>query len=215
LTLLFVKMRLDLLADDDKFPHVADVRDAVRKLLKSARDCDREDAQKQPLCEANMRRYLAHICAWVISTQRKVTERDRVWIEQVLGFEVARPEFEAAVQELRSKHASLTPNLVLPSLLKAQLDQPDRERRIIDPCDSTIRHIETVVSKTASVLGLPYKMEVSLARRVSLQLRILMDSEVERLSGEPTKGSDNTDTPTEAGTVEVAARETLTTSKLS
>ena len=209
MTLFFVKMRLDLLADDDKFPHVADVRDAVRKLLKSARDCDREDTPKQPLCEADMRRYMAQICAWVISTQRKVTEKDRAWIEQLLGFEVARPDFEAAVKDFRSKHASLTPNLVLPSLLKAQLDEPDRERRIIDPCDSTIRHIETVVSNTACVLGLPYNKQSSLARRVSLHLRVLMDSEVERQSGEPTKRSDNAETATEVGTVEVPARETI------
>jgi hypothetical protein len=187
------EMPTDLLADDEKFPHIADVRDAVRLLLKWARECDRREQQAQSMCEADMRRYLILLCTWVItSQQRRVTEKDRVWLEQVLGFDIERLDFEPIVKELRIRRQSVTPNPVLPLLLRAQIGESDRERRIIDPCDSTIRQIEAVVRNTASVLGIHYKKEASMARRVSLQLRSLIDAESERLGGDLRKEFDNT-----------------------
>ena len=186
-------MPTDLLADDEKFPHIADVRDAVRLLLKWARECDRREQQAQSMCEADMRRYLILLCTWVItSQQRRVTEKDRVWLEQVLGFDIERLDFETIVKELRIRRQSVTPNPVLPLLLRTQIGESDRERRIIDPCDSTIRQIEAVVRNTASVLGIHYKKEASMARRVSLQLRSLIDAESERLGGDLRKEFDNT-----------------------
>src|SRR6185312_4118393 len=54
------------------------------------------------------------------------------------------------------------------------------EARIYDPCDSIIRHIETVAKSTGEVYGDKHRKRAAMAERIGLQLRWLVDAERER-----------------------------------
>jgi hypothetical protein len=78
----------DLLADNGHLSKIGYVRDSVRRLLHMARAYDREDLAKQLGCEADIRRFVMLLCGRIIGGQRRdLTERDRLCLYQVLGFE--------------------------------------------------------------------------------------------------------------------------------
>jgi stage V sporulation protein K len=59
------------------------------------------------------------------------------------------------------------------------------EARIYDPCDSIIRHIETVAKSTGEVYGDKHRKRAAMAERMGLQLRWMVDTERERDAERP------------------------------
>jgi SpoVK/Ycf46/Vps4 family AAA+-type ATPase len=67
----------------------------------------------------------------------------------------------------------------VPALLKLQAAE---DRRIYDPVDSTIRHIEDVGKYTGRIFGDPGGKRENMVGRICLQLRWLVDTEAERMA---------------------------------
>jgi hypothetical protein len=179
----------DLLGDDDKMQDIANVRDALRGLLKSARAFDRRNSDQRSSpssCEADTRRFVVILAGSIIGGRgRKLKHKDRLCLEQILGFEIAPAEFDAACKQLRASAEEV--GGVLPMLLQLQVqeesERPDRPA-ILESSNGTIREIETVVRHTASVFGARYVKASSLARRIGFRLRDLVDAEKARLEDE-------------------------------
>src|ERR1044071_5189380 len=111
----------DLLADNDHLRNITYVRDAVRSLLKSAREYDRKSEGVQPDIEMDMRRFLVFLCGRVVGGQKRdLTAKDRECLRQVLGIELMPAEFDSIAKELRTDtHQPL--DVGLPKLLVAQV----------------------------------------------------------------------------------------------
>jgi hypothetical protein len=172
----------DLLADTDNLREIKSVRDAVRSLRREARALDVESDVADPSCEADTRRYCLLVCGRIIGGQkRELSELDRACLEQVLGFNIIPADFVAFASELRSRSAAEL-DAILPELLRRKVSA---EARIFDPCDSIIRHIETVAKSTGEVYGDKHRKRAAMAERFGLQLRWLVDAEREREAERP------------------------------
>src|ERR1041384_6367062 len=172
----------DLLADNDHLRHITYVRDAVRSLLTSAREYDRKSEGVQPDIELDMRRFLVFLCGRVIGGQRRdLTVKDRECLRQVLGIEIAPEEFDSMAKELRTD-APQPLDVGLPKLLMAQVKE---DRRIYDPCDRTLRYLDTVGTNTADIYGDRAGRAENMIRRLGLALRTRVDAEADRLASVP------------------------------
>ena len=166
----------DLLANTDTLREIKSVRDAVRSLCREARAVDDESEFTAKSCEADIRRYCLLVCGRIIGGQkRELTELDRACLEQVLGFEIGSA-VGAISAELRSRSAAEL-DAIFPELLRRKVSV---DARIYDPCDSIIRHIETVAKSTGEVYGDKHRKRAAKGERIGLQLRWLLDTERER-----------------------------------
>src|SRR4051794_18433802 len=84
----------DLFANKDNLREITRVRDAVRTLRREARAIDGEMELSERSCEADLRGYCVIICGPIIGGQkRNLTDRDRLCLEQVLGFQIDSDDF--------------------------------------------------------------------------------------------------------------------------
>jgi SpoVK/Ycf46/Vps4 family AAA+-type ATPase len=167
----------DLTANTDNLYEITQVRDAVRTLRREARALDAELDMSAKSCEADIRRYCLLVCGRIIGGQkRELSEKDRACLEQVLGFRIDLEDFKNTGAELRARSATDL-DAILPELLRRKLAD---EIRIYDSCDSIIRNIETVAKSTGRVYGDPNDKRANMAKRIGLQLRLLVDTERER-----------------------------------
>lgn len=172
----------DLLANTDNLREIKSVRDAVRSLCREARAVDAESEFTAKSCEADIRRYCLLICGRIIGGQkRELSELDRACLQQVLGFKIGSADFTAISAELRSRSGAEL-DAIFPELLRRKVSV---EARIYDPCDSIIRHIETVVKSTGEVYGDKHRKRAAMGERIGLQLRRLVDTEREQEAERP------------------------------
>jgi SpoVK/Ycf46/Vps4 family AAA+-type ATPase len=197
----------DLVANNDNLREIIDVRDAVRGLRREARALDAESEFSSRSCEADIRRYCVLVCGRIIGGQkRELTELDRACLEQVLGFKLNTADFTAIGAELRSRSAAEL-DAVFPDVLRRRIAA---DARIYDPCDSIIRHIETVAKSTGRVYGDKHDKRANTAKRIGLHLRWLVDTEREQDAEHPKpQGADSsennvtsTDEPLNTGTLD-------------
>jgi Cdc6-like AAA superfamily ATPase len=172
----------DLLADNGHLTDITRARRAVRSLLRTARQYDRQGAEINETCLADLQRFVVLVCGRVIGGQtRELTETDRKCLEQILGFDIEPALFDATTKELRTKTFQQL-DRVFPKLLSLQAAE---ERRIYDPTDHTIESLETVGEMTARIFGDSGGKRVNMVGRLCLQLRCLVDDEAERLADLP------------------------------
>ncbi|MFL6446968.1 MAG: AAA family ATPase [Bryobacteraceae bacterium] len=172
----------DLLANPDTLSEIKSVRDAVRSLRREARALDAESEVGAKSCEPDIRRHCLLVCGRIIGGQKRdLTELDRACLEQVLGFKINRADFTAVDTELRSQSVAEL-DAIFPELLRRKVNV---DARIYDPCDSMIRHIETVAKSTAKVYGDKHRKRAAMAERIGLQLRWLVDTEREEAAERP------------------------------
>jgi len=173
----------DLLSDNDNLREIMRVRDAVRSLRRDAKLLDAEAADLPDRnCDADICRSCLLICCRIIGGQRRnLNETDRACLEQVLGFPVACEALTKISIELRSKSPSELDS-VFPELLRRKVD---KDSRIHDPCDSIIRHFETIAGSTGQIYGDKRGKRANMAKRIGLQLRCLVDNERERVDNLP------------------------------
>jgi SpoVK/Ycf46/Vps4 family AAA+-type ATPase len=168
----------DLLADNDHLTKITYVRDAVRSLLKAARDHDRKGEKLVLDIEMDMRRFLVSLCGRVIGGQKRdLNAKDRECLKQVLGFEILPAEFVSMAKALRTRTPEQLDNS-LPKLLATQMRE---ETRIFDPWDRTIRDLDTVGQNMARIYGDKSGRAENMVRRLGLQLRTQFDAEADRL----------------------------------
>ena len=164
----------DLLADGDNLDEITQARDAVRELRREARAADRDSDVVAENCEADVLRSCLLICGRIIGgQQRDLTERDRLCLEQVLGFRIDAAEFTKISGELRSRPVAEL-DAVFPDLLRYKATE---EKRLFDPCDPLIRRFETIARSTGRVYGDARRKRENMAKRIGLQLRWLVDRE--------------------------------------
>jgi SpoVK/Ycf46/Vps4 family AAA+-type ATPase len=174
----------DLLADNEHLARITYVRDAVRSLLRTAREHDRKSDDAQPDTERDMRRFLVVLCCRVIGGQKRdLTAKDRECLKQILGFEISPAEFADMGKELRTQTSEQL-DAGLPKLLAAQV----REDRIFDPCDTTLRLLDTIGKNTAQIYGDRSGKAENMVQRLGLQLRTRLDAEANRLASLPEAG---------------------------
>ena len=196
----------DLLADNDNLREIIDVRDAVRGLRREARALDAESEFSSRNCEADIRRYCVLVCGRIIGGQmRELTELDRACLEQVLGFKLNLADFTAIGAELRSRPAAEL-DAVFPDLLRRRIAA---DARIYDPCDSIVRHIETVAKSIGRVYGDKHDKRANMAKRIGLQLRWIVDTEREREAECPKQDAAGTSPSNVTSTNEPQNTETL------
>lgn len=172
----------DLLSNRDTLREIKSVRDAVRSLCREARALDAESDLGAKSCETDIRRYCLLVCGRIIGGQkRELCELDRACLEQVLGFKIGPADFTAISAELRSRSPAEL-DAIFPELLRRKVSV---EARIYDPCDSIIRHIETVAKSTGEVYGDKHRKRAAMGERIGLQLRWLVDTEREQESERP------------------------------
>lgn len=167
----------DLLSNRDTLREIKNVRYAVRSLCREARALDAESDLGAKSCEIDIRRYCLLVCGRIIGGQkRELGELDRACLEQVLGFKIDSEDFTAISAELRSRSPAEL-DAIFPELLRRKVSV---EARIYDPCDSIIRHIETVAKSTGEVYGDKHRKRAAMGERIGLQLRWLVDTEREQ-----------------------------------
>lgn len=172
----------DLLADNEHLRNISMVRDEVRSLLRTARQYDHKSRDLQESCLADTQRSLVFLCCRVIDGQKRdLTEKDRRCLQQVLGFEIPLAGFETIARELRTREPEEL-DQAFPKLLDFQVAE---ERRIYDPCDSTIRNLKNVGTYTARVFGDANGKLENMVGRMGLQLRWLVDTKAEHLASLP------------------------------
>lgn len=186
----------DLFADNDNLHEITQVRDAVRGLRREARAIDAKADMSARSCEADLLRYCVLLCGRIIDGQkRSLTDKDRVCLEQVLGFQIDPAQFTDLATELQSRSPTELDG-ILPQLLRHQIRD---DRRLFDPCDSTIRAFETIGQSSGQVYGDKDRKRANMAKRIGLHLRWLIDSERERLTEsdlpDQTDSGQNTMTP--------------------
>lgn len=195
----------DLTASTDNLYEITQVRDAVRTLRREARALDIKLDLSARSCEADIRRYCVLVSGRIIGGQKRaLSEKDRVCLEQVLGFRIDANDFKSIGAELRARSATEL-DTMLPELLRRKLAD---EIRIYDPCDSIIRNIETVAKSTGRVYGDPNDKRANTAKRIGLQLRLLIDTERER-GPEPSMRTEKNSNPEKAHSEEPEKSETL------
>ena len=179
----------DLLADNDHLTKITYARDAVRSLLKVAREYDRKSEGLEMDIEMDMRRFLVVLGGRVIGGQKRdLNAKDRECLRQVLGFEIFEilpAEFVSIAKELRTQTPEQLDNW-LPKLLAAQMKQ---ERTIFDPWDKTTRDLDTVGQNTARIYGDKIGRAENMVRRLGLQLRSRLDAEADRMASLPDAGN--------------------------
>jgi MoxR-like ATPase len=182
----------DLLADNGHLHNISMVRDAVRSLLRDCREYDRQSHDLQNTCAADMQRFLVFFCGRIIGgQQRDLTEKDRRCLQQVLGWDIPIADFETIARELRTREPEQL-NRTFSKLLTLQMAE---ERRIYDPCDSTIRSLETVGNYTARICGDAKGKRENMVGRICLQLRCLVDTETNRLASLSPKEAEDATQP--------------------
>jgi stage V sporulation protein K len=182
----------DLLADNENLSHIGMVRDSVRSLFRAARQFDRQGNGLQETCFLDTQRFLVFLCARMIDgQQRDLTEKDRRCLQQILGFQIPSACFAATAKELRAQSPEEL-DQKLPVLLSLQAAE---ERRIYDPCDSTVKSLERVGKYTARIFGDKKGKGENLIGRTCLQLRWLVDMETERLASLPSEEKDRDSMP--------------------
>jgi len=193
----------DLLSDNDNLREIMRVRDAVRSLRRDAKLLDAEAADLPDRnCDADICRSCLLICCRIIGGQRRnLNETDRACLEQVLGFPVACEALTKISIELRSKSPAELDS-VFPDLLRRKVD---KDSRIHDPCDSIIRHFETIAGSTGQIYGDKRGKRANMAKRIGLQLRCIVDNERERVDNLPKDAPGETqlvNEPTDAVTLD-------------
>jgi AAA+ superfamily predicted ATPase len=184
----------DLLADNEHLSHIGTVRDSVRSLFRAARQFDRHRNELQETCFLDTQRFLVFLCARMIDgQQRDLTEIDRRCLQQILGFQIPSAGFEAIAKEVRTQGPEQL-DRKFPLLLSLQTAE---ERRTYDPCDSTIRNLESVGKYTARIFGDKKGKGENMIGRMCLQLRWLVDMEAERLASLPPDEKDSHPVPSE------------------
>ena len=137
-------------------------------------------------------RFLVFLCARMIDgQQRDLTETDRRCLQQILGFQIPSAGFEDTAKELRTQGPEQL-DRTFPMLLGLEAAE---ERRIYDPCDSTIRSLESVGKYTARIFGDKKGKRENMIGRTCLQLRWLVDMEAERLASLPADEKDRDSMP--------------------
>jgi len=181
----------DLLANTDTLREIIRARDAVRSLRREARALDAESEVGAKSCEADIRRYCLLVCGRIIGGQkRELADLDRACLDQVLGFNIAPADFTAVAAELQSRSLAEL-DAIFPELLRRKVSV---DTRIYDPCDSIIRHIETVAKSTGEVYGDKHRKRAAMAERIGLQLRSMLDREREEQAERPkAQNSDSTE----------------------
>jgi SpoVK/Ycf46/Vps4 family AAA+-type ATPase len=174
----------DLLADNDSLREIIRIRDAVRSLRKEARALDSESDFPDTDRDADARRWCLLVSVRIIGGQkRECDEKDRACLEQSLGFSVSFEALRDVGSELRSK-SDADLDAMFPDLLRRKITS---DTRIYDPCDSIIRHFETIASSTADLYGDKNGRRGNMAKRIGLHLRWLVDKERERVAASPDK----------------------------
>lgn len=167
----------DLTVNNDNLYEITQVRDAVRDLRRQARALDLELDLSAKSCEADIRRYCVLVCGRIIGGQKRaLSEKDRCCLAQVLGFRIDSQDFKEIDAELRAHPASAL-DAMLPELMRRKIAE---EARVYDPCDSIIRNIETIAKSTGRVYGDKFDKRANMAKRIGLQLRLLVDDGRER-----------------------------------
>jgi stage V sporulation protein K len=172
----------DLLANTDSLREIVRARDAVRSLRRESRALDAESEVGAKSCEADIRSYCLLVCGRIIGGQKRdLTDLDRACLGQVLGLKIAPADFAQVAAQLRSRSV---PELdaIFPELLRRKLTV---DARIYDPCDSIIRHVETLAKATGEVYGDKHRKRAAMAERIGLQLRWLVDTEREEEAERP------------------------------
>jgi Clp amino terminal domain, pathogenicity island component len=184
----------DLLADNEHLSHIKMVRDSVRSLLRAAGEFDRHGNELLGTCVLDIQQFLVFLCGRIINGQhRDLTEIDRRCLQQILGFQIPSASFEAMAKELRTQSPELL-DRKFPVLLSLQTA---KDRRIYDPCDSTIKNLENVGKYTARIFGDKKGKGENMIGRMCLQLRWLVDMEAERLASLPPDDKDRDPMPPE------------------
>jgi len=198
----------DLLSDNDHLREITYVRDALRHLRAEAKELDRESDSPTRDCEEDLDRYCVFLCGRIIGGQsRELKGKDLAFLEQVLGRRIDARHFAEIAAQLRSR-SSAELDTVVPELLRAKARA---ETKYSDPCDSVIRHIETIARSTGNVYGDKLRKRANLAGRIALQLRFLVEAERERAADFPPAASaDSVEVQEKAlAAVEPAKGETL------
>jgi hypothetical protein len=147
------------------------------------------------------------VCGRIIGGQkRELTELDRACLEQVLGFKIAPADFTAMAAALLSRPPAAL-DAMFPQVLRQKVNS---DARIYDPCDSIIRHIETVAKSTGEVYGDKHRKRAAMAERIGLQLRWLVDTEREQDAERPKAQQDDSRENNVTGTNETQNTETET-----
>jgi hypothetical protein len=167
----------DLLSDNDKLLYIRGVRDAVAALLESARQHDQKSFSSAGECQRDTRRYLLLLCGRIIGGQkRKLSERDRHCLIQVLGFDFPEADFTSVAEQL-STSTSDELDRILPLLLKSEL----QSRGYLSAVTWRLSDFETVATNVATIYGDPSGKRRNQVGRIGLQLRNLL-AERERTS---------------------------------
>jgi len=196
----------DLTADNDNLYEITQAREAVRNLRREARTLDAEMDLSAKNYEADIRRYCVLVCGRIIGGQKRpLAEKDRACLEQILGFRIDSEEFKEIGAKLNARSAAEL-DAILPELLRRKIAE---EVRILDPCDSIIRNIETVAKSTGRVYGDKVDKRANMARRIGLQLRLLVDTERERALEAPMSSGTESSPENAVGVDEPVNIETL------
>jgi MoxR-like ATPase len=162
----------DLLADNGHLSNIRRVRESLQGLLNKAREYDRRSDNGSRACEADMSRFVVLLCGRVISGQtRDLTDKDRLCLQQVLGFEISPGEWESVAKQLRNDPGDHLDS-ILPQLLVLQEHE---DQRIYDPCDRSIQQLETLGRHTAEICGDPDGKRRNMVGRIGLMLQARVD----------------------------------------
>jgi len=179
----------DLLADNRKLDLITSVRNAVRSLVRQAREHDRKADNTTSACETELYRYLLLYTGRIIGGEkRNLTGKDHHCLQQVLGLDIEKSLFEETSRQLRTQAAEEL-NSMVPSLLRLQVEadrqlMSEREGSLRELrssyYDLIFRYLETVGRDTAKLYGDRSGKRVNWVGRIGLELRTWVDNELDR-----------------------------------
>jgi Cdc6-like AAA superfamily ATPase len=203
----------ELLIDPDKISEIRFARDSARSLLREARALDSRSDQIDGGIERETRRDIIVFCSLVIGGRnRSLSEKDRLCLQQVLGFSISTDDFTSGAETARN----LPPEQPAPPLPKILSRTAGEEIRIIDPCRSIISNFESIGKHTARIYGDVSGKRAALVQRMCLDFETAVQNERDRLSSLPSPDlrkdeSDNMPSPADSpsGTLEEVRMELM------